>query len=70
MPRTTPPPDSSSDRPPSASLPPPPRRKKPDTVQSPAEENFDGRSIPIERQGGFSWLANYPDDPLKFVLSK
>jgi hypothetical protein len=64
----TPPPDKSPDRLPSTPLPPTPisRRQAPEMLEQPAD-NFEYSAIPVEEQRGFSWLANYPHDPLRSV---
>ncbi|KIM73649.1 hypothetical protein PILCRDRAFT_828948 [Piloderma croceum F 1598] len=62
----TPPPDESLDRLPSTPLFPAPvfRRQAPEMPEQPAD-NFEYSAIPVEEQRGFSWLANYPRDPLR-----
>ena len=63
----TPPPEESPDRLPSTPLPAAPRRQIPETlVQSPIDD-FEEPTVPVEEQRGFSWLANYPRDPLRYV---
>ena len=62
----TPPPEESPDRLPSTPLPAAPRRQTPEVVQSPIDD-FEEPTVPVEEQRGFSWLANYPRDPLRFV---
>jgi hypothetical protein len=64
----TPPPEESPDRLPLTPLPAAPRRHTPEIIQSPIDDFEDPtNSIPVEDQRGFSWLANYPHDPLRFV---
>lgn len=64
----TPPPDEYPDRLHPTPLPPAPvlRRQAPEIPDQPTD-NFEYSAIPVEEQRGFSWLANYPHDPLRFV---
>jgi hypothetical protein len=63
---STPPPDDSSYRFSLTPLPAPPRRQTPEIVQS-LTDDFDDPTVPVEEQRGFSWLANYPRDPLRYA---
>ena len=63
---STPPPEESSDHLLSTPLPAAPRRHTPEIIQSQADD-FEEPSVPVEEQRGFSWLANYPRDPLRSV---
>lgn len=62
----TPPPGDSPDAP-LTPLPPPPRRKTPQVVQLSPDHSDDRSAVPVEEQKGLSWLARYPNDPLRFV---